>query len=98
MEFSCAFPNANFTVSKNCRHSLLYLPHPFVVPGGRFREIYYWDTYWVIRCLLKCEMFDTVKGILLNFAHFIKVHKTLKINLKHMCSEEKCIKIESKRA
>ncbi|KAL3105095.1 hypothetical protein niasHT_028767 [Heterodera trifolii] len=34
------------------RHSLLYVPNPFVVPGGRFREFYYWDTYWIIRGLL----------------------------------------------
>ena len=38
------------------------------------REIYYWDSYWVIRGLLKCEMVDTVKGILLNFIHLIKTY------------------------
>uniref|UniRef100_A0A914S819 Trehalase n=1 Tax=Parascaris equorum TaxID=6256 RepID=A0A914S819_PAREQ len=27
------------------RHSLIYVPNEFVVPGGRFREFYYWDTY-----------------------------------------------------
>ena len=27
------------------RHSLLYLPNPFIVPGGRFRETYYWYIY-----------------------------------------------------
>ncbi len=24
------------------RHSILYMPHPFVAPGDRFREFYYW--------------------------------------------------------
>ena len=24
--------------------SLLPLPHPYIVPGGRFNEIYYWDS------------------------------------------------------
>lgn len=24
------------------RYSLLYVPHPFIIPGGRFREFYYW--------------------------------------------------------
>lgn len=24
-------------------NSLLYLPNPFIVPGGRFREFYYWS-------------------------------------------------------
>src|SRR3954464_6005649 len=26
--------------------SLLPLPYPYIVPGGRFREIYYWDSYF----------------------------------------------------
>ena len=43
-----------------------------VVPGGRFREVYYWDSFWIIRGLLQCEMYDTVKGMLLNFVHLIE--------------------------
>jgi alpha,alpha-trehalase len=31
------------------RHTLLPLHNPFLVPGERFREVYYWDSYWVIR-------------------------------------------------
>lgn len=31
------------------RHTLLPLKNPFLVPGERFREVYYWDSYWVIR-------------------------------------------------
>lgn len=31
------------------RHTLLPLPGPVVVPGSRFREVYYWDSYWTIR-------------------------------------------------
>ena len=27
------------------RHSLLFVPKPFIVPGGRFREFYYWYIY-----------------------------------------------------
>lgn len=27
---------------------LLYLPHPYVVPGGRFNEMYGWDSYFMI--------------------------------------------------
>ncbi|XP_062603181.1 LOW QUALITY PROTEIN: trehalase-like [Saccostrea cucullata] len=53
-------------------YSLIYLPNPFIVPGGRFRETYYWDTYWVIKGLLLCEMTDTVKGMLENFALMIQ--------------------------
>ncbi len=49
------------------RYSKVYLPHGFVMPGGRFREIYYWDTYWIIRGLLISEMYESVRGILENF-------------------------------
>ena len=33
--------------------SLLPLPRPYVVPGGRFREMYYWDSYFTMLGL--CE-------------------------------------------
>ncbi|MEO5648050.1 MAG: trehalase family glycosidase, partial [Chitinophagaceae bacterium] len=28
--------------------SLIPLPHPYIVPGGRFREIFYWDSYFTM--------------------------------------------------
>ena len=34
------------------RTSLLWLPEPFVIPGGRFSEIYYWDSWWAIKVRL----------------------------------------------
>eukprot|EP00903_Cladosiphon_okamuranus_P020327 g18650.t1 len=48
------------------RHSLLPRTHPVVVPGGRFRESYYWDTFWTIRGLLVSGMVDTARGVVLN--------------------------------
>lgn len=30
-------------------HTLLPIPDSCVIPGSRFREVYYWDSYWVIR-------------------------------------------------
>lgn len=48
-------------------YSIIYVPHPVIVPGGRFREFYYWDSYWIIRGLLLSEMYTTVKGMLGNF-------------------------------
>ena len=33
-------------------HGLLYLPHPYVVPGGRFNEMYGWDSYFIVLGLL----------------------------------------------
>jgi alpha,alpha-trehalase len=34
------------------RHSYLPMPYPFIVPGGRFRESYYWDSYFIIQVRL----------------------------------------------
>ena len=42
--------------------SLILMENPFIVPGGRFREMYYWDTYWTILGLIQSEMTNTVKG------------------------------------
>ncbi|CAG0917111.1 unnamed protein product [Notodromas monacha] len=56
------------TVRDNAdRYSILYVPHGTMVPGGRFREFYYWDTYWVVKALLISGMSETVKGMLINF-------------------------------
>lgn len=48
------------------------LPHGFIIPGGRFKETYYWDTYWIVRGLLKSKMEETAKGIIDNFLYLIK--------------------------
>jgi alpha,alpha-trehalase len=34
-------------------HGLLYLPRRYVVPGGRFNEMYGWDSYFIARGLLR---------------------------------------------
>ena len=39
-------------------HGLLYLPHPYVVPGGRFNEMYGWDSYFIILGLLQDREVD----------------------------------------
>jgi alpha,alpha-trehalase len=44
----------------------------FIVPGGRFREWYYWDSFWIIRGLLVSEMYETAKGITRNFGQMVK--------------------------
>jgi len=54
--------------------SLIYLEKPFVVPGGRFREIYYWDSFWTIKGLILSEMQETVKGMIENFQYLIKLY------------------------
>ncbi|GAV68695.1 Trehalase domain-containing protein [Cephalotus follicularis] len=55
-------------------HSLLPLPEPVVVPGSRFREVYYWDSYWVIRGLLASKMYETAKAIVTNLISLIHTY------------------------
>lgn len=56
------------------RFSLIYSQHPFIVPGGRFLEFYYWDSYWVMEGLLLSEMPETVKGMLQNFLDLVQTY------------------------
>ena len=51
-------------------YSLIYLENPFIIPGGRFRECYYWDSYWTILGLLASEMNETVKGDMIQSISF----------------------------
>ena len=51
-------------------YSLIYLENPFIIPGGRFRECYYWDSYWTILGLLASEMNETVKGDMMHSISF----------------------------
>lgn len=53
-------------------HTLLPMPNPVIIPGSRFREVYYWDSYWVIRGLLASKMYDTAKGIVTNLVSLIQ--------------------------
>ncbi len=46
---------------------LLYLEHPYVVPGGRFNEMYGWDSYFIIRGLLRAGKIDLARGMVENF-------------------------------
>ncbi|KAK2585079.1 hypothetical protein KPH14_008594 [Odynerus spinipes] len=54
------------------RHSIIYVNNTFVVPGGRFKEFYYWDSYWVIEGLLLCGMNDTARGMIDNFLEMVE--------------------------
>ena len=51
--------------------SLIALPRPYIVPGGRFREIYYWDTYFTMLGLAEAGRFDAIADIVENFAFLI---------------------------
>ena len=51
--------------------TLIPLPEPYVVPGGRFREVYYWDSYFTMQGLVASGRIDLVKSMLDNFAYLI---------------------------
>lgn len=51
--------------------SLLPLPYPYIVPGGRFNEIYYWDSYFTQLGLLCSNRTDLIENMVNNFAHLI---------------------------
>ena len=51
--------------------SLLALPYPYVVPGGRFREIYYWDSYFTMLGLKESEEIGMIENMIKNFDYLI---------------------------
>lgn len=50
---------------------LLYLPHRYVVPGGRFNEMYGWDSYFIILGELADGRLDLARGTVENFFYEI---------------------------
>ncbi|KAH7719280.1 trehalase [Aphelenchoides avenae] len=56
------------------RHSLIYVPHAFIVPGGRFREYYYWDAYWIIKGLLSIGLHKVSKGMIANLLYLVETY------------------------
>src|SRR5213076_3286394 len=56
----------------DARSSLIPLPQPYVVPGGRFREVYYWDSYFTMLGLVASGRTDLVRSMLDNFAYLIR--------------------------
>ncbi len=55
----------------NPNSSRIPLPYPYIVPGGRFKEIYYWDSYFTMIGLVSDNRMDIAKDMLGNFAHLI---------------------------
>ena len=56
------------------RGSLLPLPHPYVVPGGRFAELYYWDSYFTMLGLAESGQAALVHDMIDNFAYLIDTY------------------------
>jgi alpha,alpha-trehalase len=54
--------------------SLLPLPWPYVVPGGRFREMYYWDSYFTMLGLEESGRRDLLDDMVRDFAYMIDAY------------------------
>ena len=57
------------TVSKYS--SLIPVPNDFIIPGGRFRETYYWDSYFTMLGLQESHQTQIIQNIIGNFAYLI---------------------------
>ncbi len=51
--------------------SRIHLAHPYIVPGGRFDEIYYWDSYFTFLGLIVSKKLDMINSMLENFKDLI---------------------------
>lgn len=51
---------------------LLYLPHPYVVPGGRFNEMYGWDSYFTLLGLLRDGELELARDMTDNFIYEVE--------------------------
>ena len=58
---------AEIDLSKIPTEGLLYLENPYVVLGGQFNEMYGWDSYFIIRGLLRDHRLELAKGMVENF-------------------------------
>ena len=53
-------------------HGLLYVPYPYVVPGGRFNEMYGWDSYFIQLGLLRDGELELARNMTDNFLYEIE--------------------------
>lgn len=65
------------SVSKIHEHGLLYLPYPYVVPGGRFNEMYGWDSYFIQLGLLESGKVELAKYMVDNLIYEIHHYGTI---------------------
>ena len=54
--------------------SLLPLPNSYIVPGGRFREIYYWDSYFTMLGLQQSGEWEIIENMIRNFSYLIQTY------------------------
>jgi alpha,alpha-trehalase len=56
---------------------LLYLPEKYVVPGGRFNEMYGWDSYFIIRGLIEDGRIELARGMVNNFLFELAYYRSV---------------------
>lgn len=52
--------------------SLFALPYEYIVPGGRFSEQFYWDSYFIMLGLAADEHWEVIDGMMKNYAYMIR--------------------------
>ncbi|WP_234736005.1 alpha,alpha-trehalase TreF [Tellurirhabdus bombi] len=65
---------SKLTRSVEPNSSLLPVPYPYIVPGGRFRGLYYWDSYFTMLGLQVSGENDLIRGMVENFAYLIEAY------------------------
>ena len=58
--------------NRKVRGSLIPLPNPYIVPGGRFSEQFYWDTYFIMLGLAADNQWGLIRGMMKNYAHMLR--------------------------
>ncbi|HTK39482.1 MAG TPA: alpha,alpha-trehalase TreF [Patescibacteria group bacterium] len=56
------------------RGSLMTLPYHYIVPGGRFSEQFYWDSYFIMLGLAANGHWTRISGMMKNYAYMIRKH------------------------
>lgn len=51
--------------------TLIPLPNTYIVPGGRFGEVYYWDSYFTMLGLQTAGKVDMIQNMVDNFSYLI---------------------------
>lgn len=54
------------------RGSLIAIPYPYIVPGGRFSEQFYWDSYFIMLGLEADGKWDMIDNMMKNYAYMIR--------------------------
>ena len=58
--------------NRTTKGSLLALPYTYIVPGGRFNEQFYWDTYFIMLGLGAAGKWKIIDGMMRNYTHMIR--------------------------